>query len=40
MYTDVETIRALTYQLGHEVLLIPAGEGGCGEIVENWLGLA
>lgn len=32
MYTDVETIRALTYQLGREVLEIPAGEGGRGEI--------
>lgn len=32
MYTDVETIRALTYQLGREILDIPAGEGGRGEI--------
>ncbi len=32
MYTDVETIRALTYQLGREVLELPVGEGGRGEI--------
>ena len=32
MYTDVETIRAITYQLGREILDIPEGEGGRGEI--------
>ncbi len=32
MYTDIETMRALTYQVGREILLVPAGEGGRGEI--------
>ena len=32
MYTDTETIRAITYQLGREILAIPPGEGGRGEI--------
>ena len=32
MYTDLETMRALTYQLGREILEIPLGEGGRGEI--------
>ena len=32
MYTDLETMRALTYQLGREILEIPPGEGGRGEI--------
>ena len=32
MYTDVETIRAITYQLGREILAIRPGEGGRGEI--------
>ncbi len=32
MYTDVETIRALTYQLGRECAEIAAGEGGRGAI--------
>ncbi|HCU90234.1 MAG TPA: acyl-CoA dehydrogenase [Gammaproteobacteria bacterium] len=32
MYTDVETMRALTYQLGREVLHLMPGEGGRGEI--------
>jgi len=32
MYTDVETMRAITYQLGREILQIAPGEGGRGEI--------
>jgi len=32
MYTDVETMRAMTYQLGREILEVPKGEGGRGEI--------
>ncbi len=32
MYTDVETIRAITYQLGREILTIKPGESGRGEI--------
>lgn len=32
MYTDVETIRAISYQLGREIIDLPAGEGGRGEI--------
>lgn len=32
MYTDVETIRALTYQLGREIVDLPEGEGGRGEV--------
>lgn len=32
MYTDVETIRALTYQLGREIRTIRPGESGRGEI--------
>jgi alkylation response protein AidB-like acyl-CoA dehydrogenase len=30
MYTDVETMRALTYQLGREIVNLEAGEGGRG----------
>ncbi|MGR9090887.1 MAG: acyl-CoA dehydrogenase family protein [Gammaproteobacteria bacterium] len=32
MYTDLETMRAITYQLGREIRAIPAGESGRGEI--------
>lgn len=32
MFTDVETIRALSYQVGREILEIESGEGGHGEI--------
>lgn len=32
MYTDLETMRALSYQLGREILEIPEGKGGRGEI--------
>lgn len=32
MYTDVETIRAITYQLGREILTMRPGESGRGEI--------
>lgn len=32
MYTDVETVRALTYQLGREIATLPEGEGGRGEV--------
>ncbi|MEM7540865.1 MAG: acyl-CoA dehydrogenase family protein [Pseudomonadota bacterium] len=32
MFTDVETMRALTYQIGREVLELESGEGGRGEI--------
>jgi isovaleryl-CoA dehydrogenase len=32
MYTDVETIRALTYQLGREIVDLESGEGGRGAV--------
>lgn len=32
MYTDLETTRALTYQLGREIVDLPEGEGGRGEV--------
>ena len=32
MYTDVETIRALTYQVGREVTNLPPGAGGRGTV--------
>ena len=32
MYTDVETIRALTYQLGREIVELKSGEGGRGVV--------
>ncbi len=32
MYTDLETTRALTYQLGREVADLPEGEGGRGAV--------
>lgn len=32
MFTDVETMRALSYQIGREILEIESGEGGRGEI--------
>lgn len=32
MFTDVETMRALSYQVGREILEIESGEGGHGEI--------
>lgn len=32
MFTDLETMRALTYQIGREVLEIGSGDGGRGEI--------
>ncbi len=32
MYTDVETMRALTYQLGREIVNLEAGEGGRGAV--------
>ena len=32
MYTDVETMRALTYQVGREVVDLQAGEGGRGVV--------
>ena len=32
MYTDIETMRSLTYQIGREILVISEAEGGRGEI--------
>ena len=32
MYTDLETMRALTYQLGREIQNISRGEGGRGVV--------
>lgn len=32
MYTDVETIRSLTYQIGREILQLDENDGGRGEI--------
>lgn len=32
MYTEVETIRALTYQVGREIAALPPGEGGRGAV--------
>ena len=32
MYTDIETMRSLTYQIGREILTISEAEGGRGEI--------
>jgi isovaleryl-CoA dehydrogenase len=32
MYTDTETMRALTYQLGREIVNLPTGEGGRGAV--------
>lgn len=32
MYTDLETIRALTYQVGREIVDLPAGQGGRGAV--------
>ena len=32
MYTDLESTRALTYQLGREIVNLPEGEGGRGDI--------
>ena len=32
MYTDVETMRALTYQLGREIVDLASGEGGRGVV--------
>ena len=32
MYTDVETIRSFTYQIGREILQVDESQGGRGEI--------
>ena len=32
MYTDLETTRALTYQVGREIVDLPAGQGGRGAV--------
>ncbi|MGB1880084.1 MAG: acyl-CoA dehydrogenase family protein, partial [Gammaproteobacteria bacterium] len=32
MYTELETVRALTYQVGREIVDLPEGEGGRGAV--------